>query len=221
MMAIKCYVCNSTTDDWGSKLIGLKSQHSNVSIIDLLKQVLNGYQSMRNIDNEMNYICIDCLSKIEDYDLICLRAKQSKNNLYNTLIRTENEFMTKLSEIDLSKAVLIDCNEVVGSTTVDTHTSTIVEPEMISVNEMLDMKTNYNDLYFDDEQMEMHMSYEDIDKICNPIDVDDGKSEFLEIPEIGANVKRSVGRPKKSSETNYECTECTIVFEKRDELRVR
>lgn len=243
MMVIKCYVCNSATDDWRSNLIGLKSQHSNVLVTDLLKKVLNGFQSMRNIDDELNCICIDCLSKIEDYDWICLRAKQSEKDLYNILIQTENGYMTKLSEID-SKTVLIDAYEVAASTsnlrtendaTVDTQN--IVEPEMISVNEMFDVKTSYNDLDFDDEQIEMNMSYEKIGekydarnvaptirtsfKICNPIDVGDAESEFIGAPEIGGNVKRSVGRPRKSPEMSYECTECRIVFEKRDDFRVR
>lgn len=200
MMEIKCYVCNSATDDWSSNLIGLKSQHSNILITDLLKNVLNGFQSMRNIHDQLNCICIDCLSKIEEYNRMYLRAKQCEKELYDILVQTENVLFTNKEAID---------------------THCIVEPEMISVNEIFDVKTDYNDPDFNDEQMEMHMSYEDLDEMCNPIDVDDVKSEFIEVPEIGANVKRSVGRPRKLSDTNYECTECRIVFEKRDDFRVR
>lgn len=233
-MVIKCYVCNSANDDWGSNLVGLKSQHSNVLITDLLKKVLNGFQSMRNIDDELNCICIDCFSQIEDYDWICLRAKQSEMDLYNVLMQTENGFMTELSEIDL-KTVSIDANEKAASTTNPgtecDDTQNIVEPVMISVNEMFDVKTSYSDLDVDDEQMQMHMSYEEIDEkdeelkastirtsfeICNPIDVDDAEYEFMEASEIGASVKRSIGRPRKPS----ECTVCRIVFEKREDLRV-
>lgn len=233
-MVIKCYVCNLANDDWGSNLVGLKSQHSNVLITDLLKKVLNGFQSMRNIDDELNCICIDCFGKIEDYDWICLRAKQSEIDLYNLLMQTENGFMTELSEID-SKPVSIDAYEKTASTTnlrtENDDTQNIVEPVMISVNEMFDVKTSYTDQDVDDEQMQMHRSYEEIDEkheefiaptirtsfeMCNPIDVDDAEYEFMDAPEIVASVKRSVGRPRKPS----ECTVCRIVFEKRDDLRV-
>lgn len=64
-VVIKCFVCNIKTDDWRNGLNGLKSQHSDTSIVDFIKQILGDFKSMRNIEDEMNCICGDCLNKIE------------------------------------------------------------------------------------------------------------------------------------------------------------
>lgn len=67
---IKCFVCNIKTDDWRNNLNGLKSQHSNTSIVDFIKQILGDFKSMRHIEDETNCICDDCLNKIEGITIV-------------------------------------------------------------------------------------------------------------------------------------------------------
>lgn len=88
-VTIKCFVCHVKTDDWRNDLHGLKSQHSNTFVTDFIKKILGDYNSKRNIDDESNCICVDCLNRFEEYDWTCTMAKHYEKELYDLLVKTD------------------------------------------------------------------------------------------------------------------------------------
>lgn len=86
---IKCFVCHVKTDDWRNDLRGLKSQHSCTYVTEFIKKILGDFHLMRDIDDESNTICADCLNRFEEYDWTCTMAKQYEKELYDLIVRTE------------------------------------------------------------------------------------------------------------------------------------
>lgn len=85
----KCFVCHVKTDDWRNDLNGLKSQHSCTLVTDFIKNILGEFNLMRNINDESNCICTDCLNRFEEYDWTCTMAKQYEKELYDLLVKTD------------------------------------------------------------------------------------------------------------------------------------
>lgn len=91
----KCFVCNIKTDEWRSGLCGLMSQHSSTLITVLIRSILGNFQLSRNVDNESNCICSDCLSRIEDCDWQRIAAQRCERELYDLLVQTETQCKTE------------------------------------------------------------------------------------------------------------------------------
>lgn len=89
VIALKCFVCHVKTDDWRNDLRGLRSQHSCTYVTDFIKTILGDYNTKRNVDDETNCICADCLNRFEEYDWTCTMAKQYEKELYDLLVKTE------------------------------------------------------------------------------------------------------------------------------------
>lgn len=87
---IKCFVCHVKTDDWRNELQGLRSQHSSSFVTDFIKIILGDFNLMKNIDDESNCICADCLNRFEEYDWTCTMARQYEKELYDLLVKTES-----------------------------------------------------------------------------------------------------------------------------------
>ena len=88
-MEVICYVCNEPTDNWRRNFTELKSQHSNMPIVDLLKRFLDDFETQRNIDDESNCICAKCLNRIDDYDCMCVLCAEREKELKELLRATE------------------------------------------------------------------------------------------------------------------------------------
>lgn len=107
-MNAKCYICNKESSDWRRNFAEIKSQHTQTSISHLIRQFLGDFQSMRNIDNESNCICGECVQKIDDYDWTCHRAIEQEEKLRDLLWSTE----AKLIEIkEVSKVITASPDE--------------------------------------------------------------------------------------------------------------
>lgn len=96
----KCFVCNIKTDEWRSGLCGLMSQHSSTLITVLIRSILGSFQLSRNVDDESNCICSDCLSRIEDCDWQRIAAQRCERELYELLLQTETQCKTEQIHID-------------------------------------------------------------------------------------------------------------------------
>lgn len=88
------------TDDWRNELDGLKSQHSSTFITDFIKKILGDFETKRNVDDQSNCICVDCLNRFEEYDWTCTMAKQYEKELYDLLVHTESLCFTEKKEND-------------------------------------------------------------------------------------------------------------------------
>lgn len=97
---LKCFVCHMKTDDWRNELHGLKSQHSSTYVTDFIKKILGDFETKRNVDDQSNCICVDCLNRFEEYDWTCTMAKQYEKELYDLLVHTESLCFTE-KKIDM------------------------------------------------------------------------------------------------------------------------
>lgn len=91
----ECFVCSIKTDEWRSGLSGLVSQHSSTRITVLIRTILGAFQSARNVDDELNCICPDCLSRLEDCDWQRQTTQRCERELYDLLVSTEIQSLAK------------------------------------------------------------------------------------------------------------------------------
>lgn len=96
MTSSTCYVCNMETGEYRQSLYELQSQHSATSIAEFIKRFLGDFHTQRNISDESNCICVECLQKIDEYDWACVMAKRFKSELRKILIKTETFFINEL-----------------------------------------------------------------------------------------------------------------------------
>lgn len=83
-----CYVCDAETD-WRNDFSKIKSQHSQTPIVELLQRFIGDFKTQRNLRNESNRICIECITKIDEYDWTCVLMIERENELRNLLLNTE------------------------------------------------------------------------------------------------------------------------------------
>lgn len=94
-MDVICYVCNKETTEWYQNFTELKSQHTETPICQFIKTLLADFDSVRNIDDESNYICAECLQQIDDYDWIKQQAIEQEAKLRHLLLTTEIQLCVK------------------------------------------------------------------------------------------------------------------------------
>lgn len=83
-----CYVCNQHTESYFQNLNETKSDHTNTRICDFLTKWLGKNAQIDNLDDDC--ICVDCLNKVNEYDLLCVAANEIENGLRDTFLLTES-----------------------------------------------------------------------------------------------------------------------------------
>lgn len=89
-----CYICNVTSVFYSRNLFKTKSKYSETRICEFIRRLLGNYPSEREFgsisrsENE-HCVCIECLNKIDEYDLACMTAKRAEQELRDILLHTE------------------------------------------------------------------------------------------------------------------------------------
>ncbi|XP_055326323.1 zinc finger protein 569-like [Sitodiplosis mosellana] len=91
-MDVICYVCNEETRDWHRNLVETKSKHTKTPIVTFIVQFLDDYVSQRNVRDESNCICSECLRRIYTYDWMCLKVKEQEKELRTLILKSETSF---------------------------------------------------------------------------------------------------------------------------------
>lgn len=105
-MSQKCYFCNKNQGVEFRKLFNLRSKHSNKLIIDFIYEFQSHFVSERNLYDEFNWICSECLSRIYSYDWTYMRLKEQEKELRSLLLFTETKVRQEKTEaIDLQQNV--------------------------------------------------------------------------------------------------------------------
>lgn len=86
-----CYVCNQESHDWRRNFTEIKSQHTQTSISEFIRKFLGDSGSLRDIDNESNCICVECLLEIDEYDRLTQQVIEQETKLRNLLLATETK----------------------------------------------------------------------------------------------------------------------------------
>lgn len=140
-----CYVCNHAVFNWCRNLTEIKSAHSNTVLIDFIQKFLGDFKSQRQMNDVTNCICLDCLERINAYDLTCQHALQQENQLRDLLLETEMQLQQNYAEAKPSIQSIVNVKSEVE------HEETVFAVE---VDNLTVTKTECNDM--DDEpQMEI------------------------------------------------------------------
>lgn len=92
-------MCDEQTD-WRNDFSKIKTQHSKTAIVELLRKFLGDFETKRDLKNESNRICIECITKIDEYDWTCVLMLNREKELRKILLRTEKLYAErKLSGI--------------------------------------------------------------------------------------------------------------------------
>lgn len=118
-----CFLCNQGSNECEGNIDQLKSQHSGMPIVEIIKKFYRDLTPRRIIADETNFICVECIIRINEYDYACEMAQRIENDFYDLLVKGENiwkRFMaaskpTKIvdkSLIEKMKVKLINDNDV-------------------------------------------------------------------------------------------------------------
>lgn len=88
-MNVICYICNKQSIVWHQNFTKLKSQYTNTPICEFIKPFLADFDSVRNIDDASNHICIECWQQMNDYDWMKQQTIEREANLRHLLLSTE------------------------------------------------------------------------------------------------------------------------------------
>lgn len=112
-MEVLCYLCNSETEDFCENFSQINSKHTQTPIVEYIIQFLGDFISKRNVYDEANCMCMECVSRIHAYDWSVLKAKEQEKVLSNLLMETETTLAIEEHSKANVVAGLIDiCNRV-------------------------------------------------------------------------------------------------------------
>lgn len=99
-----CYICNATSVFYSRNLFKTKSKYSETRICEFIRNFLGNYPSERecvsmNTSENEHCVCIECLDKIDEYDLAMMTAKRVERELRDLLLHTEANFFTESKSI--------------------------------------------------------------------------------------------------------------------------
>lgn len=160
-MEVICYFCNQVTNAWAQDFTQFKSQHSKTPISVLTQKFLGNFESSRNVDEESNCICSDCLNRVNEYDLTAQMAIEQERELRELLVSTELSLILKTDEDYHNGSVSEnDANELMENDPTDTNSEPKAESEQLDAND-----EQFEDDIEKLEQHEMSLSPESITTI--------------------------------------------------------
>lgn len=97
MEPLICYICNDASVFYSRNLFKTKSKYSETQICEMIRNLLCNFPSEREYDsircdNSDYCICIQCLDKIDEYDLAITTAKRIETELRDLLLHSETIF---------------------------------------------------------------------------------------------------------------------------------
>lgn len=102
-MAAICYFCDKESTYPCPKIAINKSQHTRTPIVDFVRNFLGDFHSSRNIDDESNCICFECLNQIDEYDRMRQQVSDQESKLRDLLLATEVKFCANREPVEIEK----------------------------------------------------------------------------------------------------------------------
>ncbi|XP_031637394.1 zinc finger protein OZF-like isoform X2 [Contarinia nasturtii] len=94
-----CYICNTTSVFYSRNLFKTKSKYTETSICEFIKKFLGNHQSERKCIDK-HCVCIECLNKIDEYDLATMTAQRVERELRDILLATESLYYIEAKSIN-------------------------------------------------------------------------------------------------------------------------
>lgn len=133
MNPLNCYICDKKSVFYCKNIYKLTSKHSETLICDFIRKFLDNQLSRRPDDTESeSIVCIECLNKIDEYDLACITVKRVEKELREILLRTESLHASSSSGaqiecINVDKIetceIAMDTNDSASSKSISEHAS--------------------------------------------------------------------------------------------------
>lgn len=103
-----CYICNTTSLFYSVNLFKTKSKYSEIRICEFIRIFLGDYSSKRqctsiNIDENDHCVCIECLNKIDEYDLATMTARRVEAEMRDILLHTESLHVHESKSINMEE----------------------------------------------------------------------------------------------------------------------
>lgn len=122
LTAQTCYICNSVSEFFYQSLTETKSKHSNTRICDIIRKFMDekndDSMTFDGINSDEDGVCVECMGRIEEYDLA-----------YVTAENIESEFRAKLSR---KKAIKTESTAEKESNETDVNNSHRNNTKMVS-----------------------------------------------------------------------------------------
>lgn len=153
-----CYICNTTSVFYSRNLFKTKSKYTETRICEFIQKFLGNYPSERefipiNSNENEHCVCIECLNKIDEYDLATMTAKRMERELRDILLHTEALFYREnksfntdelfgppIDSVDTLDDYKVECYEENGD--IDT-----IESEQKSDNDSYKIESESDDEY--------------------------------------------------------------------------
>lgn len=211
-----CYLCNSEVIDWHGNLSEKISQHSKTRLSIFVKSFLGDFESSRSIDDDSNCICVACLNRINEYDLLCEMVKQKEQELRDILLGTELFYVNRSSDEKSNIEPAIKHYDVLLSPKDEKDISTeFVENQIeeIEVNGDIDVKSdNSSDEDYQPTIRKTKTSFSNVKKLS----VDNNAGT----PKNDSNAGKSMNRQCSRELKKYACDDCDNTFNFRTQLNV-
>lgn len=190
-----CYICNATSVFYSRSLFKTKSKYSKTRICEFVRKFLGDYPSERecvavNGSENEHCVCIECLNKIDEYDLAIMTAKRVERELRDILLHTEALFFSQSKSVKTEQLFLHSIEPV--------ETSPRSRDEGSDGNECVEMETLPSES----------------ESIKSEIDSDEDyvPAKTKKLPTKKSKVEQTA--PSKKLERNHKCLKCNMEFER-------
>lgn len=85
-----CFLCNLGSDNCEGNIDQLKCQHSGIPIVEIIKKFYRNLTPRRIIADETNFICVECIIRINEYDYAFETMQRIENDFHDLLVKGEH-----------------------------------------------------------------------------------------------------------------------------------
>lgn len=196
MESENCYICNTASVFYSQNLYQTKSKHSETRICEFIRIFLANYPSEReyisinSVDDE-NCICIECLNKIDEYDLASITAKRVETELRDLLLHTEASLQPD------SKSIL---------------TEELFVPSIETIETLEEIKAEECDSNGDIETVEQMSDYE-----CDKVEFESDDEQISPGSKKSLQISAATSEQKPLHTVrhrNHKCNKCNMEFKR-------
>lgn len=95
-----CFICDSVTNDGQRNFTQSKSQHSGFPLLIFIRKFLRTSILGRNLSDPINSICGKCLQRVNEYDELCVKAKQIEDELHKMLLKCDRTWKKRTQPVE-------------------------------------------------------------------------------------------------------------------------
>lgn len=125
-----CYVCNIESSNCRRNFAEIKSQHTQTPVSQFIRKFLGDFESLRNIADDSNCICDECLRQIDEHDWMCQQVIEQETKLRDLLLATETKHLViKVEPIGMNADTEHDHSEVMAFDSLENN-STVIKTDI-------------------------------------------------------------------------------------------